>query len=104
MMDTVSTQSSLLQFVDNNIPHAHLRSPPMLPGAAGPAAVSAGVKPTKICGHEVYFPVGKTPFSAQKSVISKALIALNKKYVLSVFYSPPFIAITITISLIPCTM
>lgn len=35
-------------------------------------------KPTKIYGHDVFFPEGKLPFSAQKSVISKALIALNK--------------------------
>jgi Rad3-related DNA helicase len=33
---------------------------------------------TKICGHDVFFPAGKRPFSSQKSVISKALIALNK--------------------------
>jgi hypothetical protein len=43
----------------------------MLPG-------SDTVKSTKICGHDVFFPDGKTPFSSQKVVISKALIALNK--------------------------
>mgnify|MGYP003386115883 CR=1 FL=1 len=56
----------------------------MLPGAAGGAAgcrigAEVGVKSIKICGHDVYFPPGKTPFSSQKSVISKALIALNKR-------------------------
>ena len=35
-------------------------------------------KALKICGHDIFFPPGKSPFSAQKSVISKALIAMNK--------------------------
>lgn len=44
----------------------------MLPGSS-----PAGAKSIKICGHDVFFPDGITPFSSQKSVISKALIAMN---------------------------
>jgi Fanconi anemia group J protein len=46
--------------------------------AADTSTFSSSSKPTKICGHDVFFPDGKVPFSSQKSVISKALIALNK--------------------------
>ena len=60
-------------------PSSSLPSPS---GSQQPLAAShtahAVVESTKICGHDVFFPAGKRPFSSQKSVISKALIALNK--------------------------
>ena len=39
--------------------------------------ISSEILPTKILGHEVYFPAGKKPFPAQLAVMSKTLQALS---------------------------